>query len=91
MHIHNTHTYTYTYTYAYTDAYAHTHIHRHVRISFCLFAPILSYLAVSALFVTTASTETQNGTILGVTLFPPLPVHKVTPKIVPFSKKELKI
>ena len=46
-------------------------------------------IAVSTLFVTTFSTETLNGTIWGVTLFPLLPVPKVTPQIVPFSKKKL--
>ena len=45
----------------------------------------------STSFVTTASTETLKGTILGVTCFPPLPVPKVTPKIVPFSKQLLTI
>ena len=41
--------------------------------------------------VTTASTETLNGTILGFTFLPPLPVPKVTPKIVlvRYSKKKL--
>ena len=46
------------------------------------------YVAVSTLFVITASTEQLNGTTLGVTFFVflPLPVPEVTPKIVPFSK-----
>ena len=38
----------------------------------------MTYMAVSTLFVTMASTETLNGTISCVTLFPPLPVPKVT-------------
>ena len=47
------------------------------------------HVAVSALFATTANTETLNITILGVTFVPPLPVPKVTSKIVPFSKNNL--
>ena len=49
------------------------------------------HMAASALFVTTASTETLKGTIWGVTVVTPLPVPKVTPKIVPFSKTNLAI
>ena len=49
------------------------------------------HMAVSTLFVTTASTEALNGTILCVTCFPPLLVPKVTPKTVPFSKHNLSI
>ena len=40
------------------------------------------YMAVSILFVTTASTETRNDTSPGVTFVPTLPVPKVTPKII---------
>ena len=46
---------------------------------------------VFRLFVTTASIETLNGTMLGVTLFlssPPGPKRKVTPKVVPFGKQQ---
>ena len=35
--------------------------------------PLASRWGVSALFSTTASTETLNGPIVGVTLFPPCP------------------
>ena len=62
---------------------------------------ILNDMAVSTLFVTTASTEMLNGTILSVTFCssPPCPIcfqnwggkTKVTPKIVLFSKKDLAI
>ena len=43
-------------------------------------------MAVFTLFATSASTETPNGTIVGITCCPRLPVPKVTPKIVPLSK-----
>ena len=46
-------------------------------------------MAASTLFVAAASTETLNGTMLGATFVPPLPVPKVTPQIVPLSKKDL--
>ena len=42
------------------------------------------HMGVSTLFATTASTETLNGTIVGGSCCPPLPVPKVTSKIVPF-------
>ena len=48
-----------------------------------------SYDLGSTLFVTMASTETLIGTTLGVTLFRGR--NKVTPKVVPFSKKYLTI
>ena len=48
-----------------------------------------TYIGVSTLFVTTACTETLNGTILDVTSCPPVPVPKVTPEIVPFSQTHL--
>lgn len=55
-------------------------------------------MAVSVLFVTAASTETLNGTILGVIIVSPLTVRPCeggettnTPNIVPFSNKYLTI
>ena len=48
-------------------------------------------MAVSTLFVTTASTETLNGTISGVTFicYPPCPNNYTTPNVVPLSKQQL--
>ena len=46
-------------------------------------------LSTTTLFVATASTETLNGTLLGVTVCPPLHVPKVTPKVIPFGKNKL--
>ena len=47
------------------------------------------YVAVSTLFVTAASTDTLTGPISGVAVVPALPVPKVTPTIIPFSKNNL--
>ena len=49
------------------------------------------HLAVSSLFVTMASTETLNSTMSGVICVPALPVPKVAPQIVSFSKTNLTI
>ena len=80
----NRYIYIYTYTYI-LCVYIYVHTHRYVCVYIYIYTficcythtYIFTYMAVSTLFVTTASTETRNGTILG-NLFPSPPCPKIT-------------
>ena len=54
---------------------------------------LVVHVGVSTLFATAASTENAKRYKFVCNLFvvPPLPVPKVTPEIVPFSKQQLTI